>query len=141
MSHKHHRNVRWTTRTVYFYSAQKQLRFAALWSSFAPPFSVYEIDEADGKTFIAMALVEGESLAATSFGLCLYPPAAMGLGISGSLGPRCAPVSTVNDFVAVPSLSLLIPFIEKEVKVTGVVIEKNGMKAIMMEKVEAADED
>ena len=39
MSHKHHRNVRWTTRTVYFYSAQKQLRFAALWSSFAPPFS------------------------------------------------------------------------------------------------------
>ena len=26
MSHKHHRNVRWTTRTVYFYSAQKQLR-------------------------------------------------------------------------------------------------------------------
>ena len=41
MSHKHHRNVRWTTRTVYFYSAQKQLRFAALWSSFAPPFSHY----------------------------------------------------------------------------------------------------
>ncbi len=40
MSHKHHRNVRWTTRTVYFYSAQKQLRFAALWSSFAPPFSL-----------------------------------------------------------------------------------------------------
>ena len=39
MSHKHHRNVRWTTRTVYFYSAQKQLQFAALWSSFAPPFS------------------------------------------------------------------------------------------------------
>ena len=39
MSHKHHRNVRWTTRTIYFYSAQKQLRFAALWSSFAPPFS------------------------------------------------------------------------------------------------------
>ena len=30
MSHKHHRNVRWTTRTVYFYSAQKQLRFAVL---------------------------------------------------------------------------------------------------------------
>ncbi len=33
----------------------------------------------------------------------------------------------------------LMPFIEKKVKVTGVVIEKNGMKAIMMEKVEAAD--
>ncbi len=44
MSHKHHRNVRWTTRTVYFYSAQKQLRFAALWSSFAPPFSAEEVD-------------------------------------------------------------------------------------------------
>ena len=35
----------------------------------------------------------------------------------------------------------LMPFIEQKVKVTGVVIEKNGMKAIMMEKVEAADED
>ena len=47
MSHKHHRNVRWTTRTVYFYSAQKQLRFAALWSSFAPPFSgpAYQFDD------------------------------------------------------------------------------------------------
>ena len=33
----------------------------------------------------------------------------------------------------------LMPFIEKKVKVTGVLIEKNGMKAIMMEKVEAAD--
>ncbi len=44
MSHKHHRNVRWTTRTVYFYSAQKQLRFAALWSSFAPPFSYSVIE-------------------------------------------------------------------------------------------------
>ena len=32
-----------------------------------------------------------------------------------------------------------MPFIEKKVKVTGVVIEKNGMKAIMMEKVEAVD--
>ena len=49
MSHKHHRNVRWTTRTVYFYSAQKQLRFAALWSSFAPPFSY--IAELDGEAF------------------------------------------------------------------------------------------
>ena len=39
MSHKHHRNVRWTTRAVCFYSAHKQLRIAALWSSFAPPFS------------------------------------------------------------------------------------------------------
>ena len=46
MSHKHHRNVRWTTRTVYFYSAQKQLRFAALWSSFAPPFSLGSSDRA-----------------------------------------------------------------------------------------------
>ena len=33
----------------------------------------------------------------------------------------------------------LMPFIEKQVKVTGVVIEKNGMKAILMEKVEAVD--
>ena len=31
----------------------------------------------------------------------------------------------------------LLPFIEKKVKVTGVVLEKNGMKGIAIDKVEA----
>ena len=33
---------------------------------------------------------------------------------------------------------VLMPFIEKDVKVTGVVAEKNGMKSFVIDKVEAA---
>ena len=37
-----------------------------------------------------------------------------------------------------PANSDLMPFIEKDVVVTGSVIEKDGMKAILLEKIEAA---
>ena len=37
-----------------------------------------------------------------------------------------------------PANSDLMPFIEKDVVVTGSVVEKDGMKAILLEKIEAA---
>lgn len=58
-----------------------------------------------------------ESSLAAQGGLSLRPPE----GRFVLLLPRCT------------AMSELMPFIEKKVKVTGVLIEKNGMKAIRME--------
>ena len=37
-----------------------------------------------------------------------------------------------------PANAELVPFVEQDVDVTGKVVEKDGMKAILIEKIEAA---
>ena len=39
-STEHRRHARWTTRAVWFSAARRKLHTAALWSIFAPPFSL-----------------------------------------------------------------------------------------------------
>lgn len=55
--------------------------------------------------------------------------------VDGKTGVLYLPIA-MNHKNANPQL---MPFIEKKVKVTGVVMEKGGMKGIVLDKVEAAE--